>query len=340
MQTKINAEVMKRVNRDRILGLIRKKAVSRAEIARETGLTRAAVSFIVDGLLSEGRITEGKTVESGGGRPAVLLHIDPKFGTAFGISILRNFYKVGLCDYAGKVLKEEEGVVCPENAEKTLADIAEKMEKMLSAAKNPVGIGIVAPGPLDKSRGTLGEVTNFPDWKNRDICTFFRERFGIFTVLDNISNALSRAEFLENPQCGDRYLELIVDSGFGSSLCDRTDGTVKITECELGHTTVKTDGARCGCGNIGCAELYVNEENYFRSEKTQAEFFSALASVICNAENAFSVKTVVLYGFMNDGFKEFSARLAGEIEDRRRNIRLLPSALRGKDVFVACQLIF
>ena len=96
-----NSSLMKAQNRSLCLSLIRQEPLSRAELARKTGLTRAAVSIIVDGLLNEGVIIEGDAVKSLNGRHPTLLHLNPTAFYILGIDILRDGWLLVLTDFVG-----------------------------------------------------------------------------------------------------------------------------------------------------------------------------------------------------------------------------------------------
>lgn len=339
MAQKINSDIMKQNNRKEVLRLIRKEPCSRIKLAEKMGLTRAAISFICEELIAEGFLVEGEKEASIGGRPATVLRLNSDYGVFCGVHFTRSGYVVGVCDFSGNVKKEKKGTVDASNVAGTLQKIQGDLKGLLENENRLIGIGITAPGPLLRKKGTLGDVPNFSAWNQFPLVEYFEKAFGCKCVLDNFSNALAYAECLQNPDCERRYLELIVDSGFGSAVAVVKNG-ISLLECELGHTSVNMFGEKCDCGNIGCAELYVNERKYHGSERERETFYSALASVIVNAGNAFSVKQAVFAGCMTEEFGTFSQTLQTEIEKRgKKGIKLTQTSLNGKEVFVACNLL-
>ena len=339
MAQKINADIMKLNNRKEVIRLVRKGPCSRIKLAEILGLTRAAISFICEELILEGLLVEGEKVASIGGRPATVLRINPNYGVFGGVHFNRNEYAVGVCDFLGVIRKEKRGIVNPLDREGTLNNIQKDLRSLLMGEKNLLGIGIASPGPLSRENGRLGEIPNFSNFNNFNICNYFEKAFNCKCVLDNFSNALAYAEYSKNPNCEKRYLELIIDSGFGSALAISKNG-ISLLECELGHTSVNMFGKKCDCGNIGCAELYVNEIKFNGSKTESEEFYQALASVIVNAVNAYSISQVVFAGCVNNEFEDFSIKLQSELSKRNKdNIRLTQTVLNGKEVFVACNLL-
>lgn len=339
MAQKINSDVMKQSNRKEVLRLIRKKPCSRISLAKKMGLTRATISFICEQLLDEGLLIEGEKEASIGGRPATLLHLNPAFGVFGGVHFSRNEYAVGVCNFAGEVILEKRGKVSSQNAILTLNAISSDLSQLLKDQGRLLGIGVAGPGPLDKKAGCLGNVPNFDKWKNFKIVEFFKQRFGCLCILDNYSNALAYAEYSQNKSCEKKYLELIIDSGFGSSVAIVNSG-VTLLECELGHTSINLYGEKCDCGNVGCAELYVNENKFFGNDEEVEMFYVALSSVIVNAVNSFAVKQVVFAGCVAENFDKFSKSLQIQLEKRNvKDIKLTCTSLKQKELFVACNLI-
>ncbi|MBQ9481139.1 MAG: ROK family transcriptional regulator [Clostridia bacterium] len=338
MQKKINSEVMKSLNKNRIIRLIRELSCSRADLAKNTGLTKAAVSIICEELMERDLIVEGEKDTANPGRPATRLLLNGKYGCFGGIYISRSGFVAGICDFCGNVLAEERGEISGTDAKAIYSNIIFRL-KDLVRTRNLLGVGVTAPGPQDRERGKLLKISNFSAWNDLDLISPLKESFDCPILLDNVSNALARAEFYKNEFCGKKYLELIIDDGFGSSLAEVAD-EIKLRECELGHTTVNMRGERCDCGNIGCAELYVNEKRFYSPDTADRDlFFDALAAVIANAVNGFSAEKVVFQGSVFKDFDGFAKTLTERLQGRLKKIPdFVRSALNRQETFVACNL--
>ncbi len=99
-----NAAYTKLYNKKKILSIIQRQAVSRAEIARQIGLTRAAVSIIVDEFISEGIVIVGGTKEAAKGRRPLLLDINPQSYYSIGLNISRDNCCCGIVNIKGEVI--------------------------------------------------------------------------------------------------------------------------------------------------------------------------------------------------------------------------------------------
>lgn len=338
MAHKINADVMKQSNRKEVLRLIRKEPCSRVRLAERMGLTRASISFICEELLNEKMLVEGEKEESRGGRRGTILALNPAFGVYGGAYIRRTGYTVGVCDFSGAIKAEKQGKADKDDPKKTLERIVRDLKELLKGEENLLGVGIASPGPLDKQSGKLKKVANFSGWNGLALREYFEKEFSCRCELDNVSNALAKAEFSQNKNCGKRYLELIIDEGFGSAIA-HVSGGIKIEECELGHASVDMNGKKCDCGNLGCAELFVNEGKYRGNDKERKEFYAALASAITSAANALFIRQVVFAGVVAEDFDRFEEKIRPELSKRGAEIELTETALSKKEVFVACNLV-
>lgn len=97
-----NADYTREYNRKAVLRILRRQAMSRAELARATGLTRAAASLIVEELLNAGVVTELAPQSAGRGRSATPLALRPDSYYALAVDLARKGCTVGLCDIGGQ----------------------------------------------------------------------------------------------------------------------------------------------------------------------------------------------------------------------------------------------
>uniref|UniRef100_UPI0035AB87EF ROK family protein n=1 Tax=Streptomyces antimicrobicus TaxID=2883108 RepID=UPI0035AB87EF len=116
-----------------------------------------------------------------------------------------------------------------------------------------LGVGVAAPGPLDRRGGVLGRVTGYPEWAGFALREVLEERLGLPVVLDKDTNAGAAA--LGSGDSGDSVY-LHVGSGVGAGLC--LGGEVyrggRSGAGEFGHQVLLLDGPPCRCGARGCVE--------------------------------------------------------------------------------------
>ena len=271
MAKNINLGLMRLDNKAQVLKLVRRGFYSRADIARHTGLTRAAVTSIVDELISQGIIKEMASQKMVGigvkGRAPVPLAVVPSAFVVVGIYLSRNTIMVGLTDFGGRTFEK---TVIPfdkkEDATLVMNTACSILDKYLtSVSKHKVlGIGVAMPGPVDKKNGIILNPPNLTNWWGFEMGKYLIERYHLPVRIDDNSNALALAELTDRDHDSDNSFSIVVDeSGIGGSAVlngELYTGPVGVAS-NIGHTTVDVNGERCSCGNIGCAELYASTKN-------------------------------------------------------------------------------
>lgn len=362
----LNAAEMKSFNRRLILDHLRQESISRAELARRTGLTRAAIGVIADQLLQDGILREGRTQQAFGGigRKSQELEIHPDAFYSIGLNISRHNFSVGLSDFAGNIHSRIHKSLDPDmSSHDILEKIWVELAPFVSAPLLPgrlLGLGITAPGPIDARRGMILNPPNFEKWSNVPIVDFFAGQMTQKVLLENNGNALALAEKTYGLKgLYVSFLELVVDTGVGAGLIINNE-LFKGTEGfgnEIGHTTIQLNGPRCSCGNFGCVELYASIPNLVATVKRtdvtllswqaiadqasegstraraaldlEAEY---LACAIVNAVNVLDVQAVVLTGDIAYHAEELNRIISRKVNERfiargAKRIEILSSRL-------------
>lgn len=258
---------MKAINKSTLLKLIKLHApISRAELAKRTGLTRATVSSLVEQLLSEHWITETGIGASSGGRKPTMLEIDNKAGYAIGIDLRATNILCIVADMGGRIVRKSlypyERSADAERVWQQLADIAAGERESLPASPlGLLGVGIGVHGFVEYSSSRIVFVPH-TGWKRLEWKGRLEERLGVPVIIDNEANlaALGELEYGAAADCTD-MLYLSVASGIGAGLVlhgelFRGNGGFA---GEVGHTTIEMNGRPCSCGNKGCWETYASE---------------------------------------------------------------------------------
>jgi N-acetylglucosamine repressor len=261
-----NIQDVKSDNRSLIFEHVRSSGgISRAELARRTGLTPSTVTNIVKELIQLGLIRENGFLPSSGGRRPARLQINAQWGFLVGVYLGRSFISARLTDLnLGTVAsRRTESSSLSEPVEVTVPALLTMIRELISDADVPqdriIGIGICAPGPLDPREGVFTTVPNFPGWNDVPLARIVEEETGVRTILDNDATACALAEqWFGIAQDMNTFVYILADSGVGGGIV--IDGELYHGQHdiggEIGHTTVDLHGERCGCGNVGCLELY------------------------------------------------------------------------------------
>lgn len=248
-------------NRTQVLqALYRGEGLSRADLARELGLTRVTISDVVAELIAEGLVLElGLRADSRPGKPATLLDINREGFQVIGVDLSSSVtFRGAVTDLSGTVAHWEEvdvaGLTGPEAAEAA----ARLVDALIARADKPlIGVGVGSPGLVDAE----GVVLSAPGlvWSRIDLQSFLAERAGLPVIVANDANA---AVLAERTFCGgsDDMIVVRIGRGVGSGLIvagHPVNGS-RWAAGEIGHVVVGTDeGDPCACGKRGCLETWI-----------------------------------------------------------------------------------
>ena len=126
--------------------------------------------------------------------------------------------------------------------------------------KDFLGIGVGAPGPLDRANGLVITTPNL-GWTNFPLRDVIAERVGLPATLDNDANCATLGEWwLGAAKGGRNVVGMTIGTGIGGGLI--LDGQLyhgsSDVAGEIGHMTIDVNGRHCGCGNYGCLEAYAS----------------------------------------------------------------------------------
>jgi N-acetylglucosamine repressor len=232
--------------------------ISRAEVARSTGLTRTTVSDLVGDLLDDGIVEEVGRGPSSGGKAPILLSIIDDARQVIGLDLGENTFAGALVNLRGDVRRVVEQPIAGRNADDALATVFRLVDELLAdASATPLGIGVGTPGLVDTRTGTILWAVNL-DWQNLPLGGLLMERYGLPVNVANDSQAAALAEYTFGADARQRtnLVTIKVGRGIGAGLVlngslFQGDG---FGAGEIGHVAVVDDGAACRCGRFGCLE--------------------------------------------------------------------------------------
>jgi glucokinase len=161
-------------------------------------------------------------------------------------------------------LPERGGAEVLERAVRAIEESMEEVFRRSDATRTDVvGVGIGAPGPLNRKTGLLVEAPNL-GWTNFPIRDLVAQGLGLPATLDNDANCATFGEWwLGAGQGAKALVGLTLGTGIGGCLV--VDGEIyhgaSDVAGEFGHTTIDSTGRRCKCGNYGCLEAYASGPN-------------------------------------------------------------------------------
>ena len=233
-------------------------ARSRADVARETGLTRVTVSDLVAELIGEGLVVElGQREDARPGKPATLIDVDR---TGFHIVSLdlseHTRFRGAVVDLDGSIVARAEVALDGATGERAYELVAELLDGLLALTQTRVlGIGVGSPGVVD-SHGVVRSAPNL-GWTGLALQERLASAFHLPVHVANDANVAALAEHGTTP--GDLIL-VKVGHGVGAGLIvgGRPVLGSGFAAGEIGHVVVGTDdGPRCACGKHGCLEAWL-----------------------------------------------------------------------------------
>src|SRR6478672_4615306 len=260
-------ESLRELNRLRVVDALRRHGtLSRADIARVTGLSRSTISTLVADLQEHGFIIEIAEEEPprtlGQGRPPVLLRLDPSAGIAVGVDFDHTHVRVAVSDLSRTLVAEASVETDVDHDAPHALDVAADLvrgalDEAGVDAGRVLGVGVALAGPVDQAHGRLYDSSILADWQGVDTEAELRERLGVPVHIDNDANLGALAEVTLGAGRSARaaiYVQMSSGIGAGLIVDGRPYRGAAGVAGEIGHVTVDEQGMLCRCGNRGCLE--------------------------------------------------------------------------------------
>ena len=255
------SETARDINRRIVLNLIRSHhPISRADLARHSGLQRSTVSIIIEQLIKERWVTEGANGHTPRGRRPRFLHLNKARVGVIGVSIRPAMTSIALADLDAQFIAQE-SLPTAATPEQFVRELVPRLRNLIAMRPEITceGIGVSLPGRVDLATQRLAFVPNLA-WGDFDLKTPLEDALGLPVELENAANACALAEvwFGRHTEGVRNLIALTVSEGIGTGLIlnhQLVRGSTG-TAGEFGHTTIVEGGLQCGCGNRGCWEIY------------------------------------------------------------------------------------
>ena len=170
--------------------------ISRAELARETHLTKTTVSNIVSDLLKENLVAEVGLGPSVGGKPPMLLAVVDNSRQLIGLDLANSEFRGSVLDLRGNILHRAKLPVPTQDGRFMLELVYELVDILLPKVTRPLlGIGIGSPGLMDAPSGVVRQAINL-DWLNLPLRDLLQEKYNVPVYLANDSHTAALAEYV------------------------------------------------------------------------------------------------------------------------------------------------
>lgn len=236
--------------------------LSRAEIARSLGLSRASLTRAMRILVSQRLVVEvGTDVRGATGRPSELLQVSSGQWEFLGIKLTKDRLYAAVTDLGGRVLALHEEAIDDTAAEPLAEQITLVLDRLRDAHPAICAIGVSLPGDVMVRAGeSVVAASVFLGWHEVPFARMLEERTGIATFTANDVHALTAKEHWFGAGAGRGSMVLVtVGEGLGLGLI--ANGQVSTGEHgrlgRIGHLPVLGGGPDCGLGHAGCASSYL-----------------------------------------------------------------------------------
>lgn len=253
------SETARDINRRIVLNLIRKnQPISRASLARRSGLQRSTVSSITEQLIEERWVSEGAIGHVPRGRKPTFLNLNSERFGIIGVDIRSGVTHLAVASLDARFVAQE-SISTSSNPEEFIARLGRRICDLMRAhpRSSYEGIGISIPGRIDSKTNRIVFAPSL-GWGEVDIKTPLERATGLKVELENAANACALAELWSGRHAeGVRNLAVVtVSEGIGVGMIingQLVKGSTGVAG-EFGHVSLVENGIQCRCGNQGCWE--------------------------------------------------------------------------------------
>lgn len=347
-----NQELIRDMNYHKILdAIIREDCISRADLAKQLGLTKATVSSQVQNLLDDGLVEETGTTKTSKGRHPIILSFRGTSAYALSLDIGPKRISLLLSDLLGQHCCSRQIHWNPHKND--LLPLLYEMIDSLPARPKLAGICLGIHGVVQDDDIRF---TPYYDLEGAPLKEQLQQRYGLPVFIENEANLSALGEKTFSHKVSN-LVNISVHSGIGlgiimdGKLYTGADGFAG----EFGHTIVEPNGRPCPCGNHGCIEQYASESavvqeynrhkniksgtiddlvyDYLNKESAALSaidaFVSYMAIGINNIVNIFNPQLIVINSAVTSRLPDVTAQICGKLSNRMsRECRIVPSTLQ------------
>jgi predicted NBD/HSP70 family sugar kinase len=241
---------------------------SRLDLAASTGLSPATVGNVMSELLKDKIVIGNGQIDSGGGRPAVLVKVNPDRAAVIGVDVGEtgaaielfdlNLHKLAAVEKPWRLPKESPGSLVALIAN----GVTEVLAQTGTQARRLLGIGVGVPGVVVDDGEEYVYAPSL-GWEKIPLLQLLRAALPAPVMLDNGAKTMGRAELWFGARRDARHMAVVLlGTGVGAAMF--SDGALyrgsTSSAGEWGHTSLVVGGRRCRCGATGCLEAYVGAQ--------------------------------------------------------------------------------
>lgn len=288
---------LKEQNRELVLKiLLESSRISRAEIARVTGLSRATVSDMVAELINEGLIVEVGLGVSIGGKLPILLSVADDARFMIALDLAYNHFRGAVVDLRGQIRQIISLPASGYDGEQAIEATFSIIDQLVRLPyPSFVGIGVGAPGLVNSRDGIVVHAVNL-NWRDLPLGPMLKERYGLPVVVQNDCQAAAMGEFIfGGPRPASQNMVVVrVGQGIGAGII--LDGKIFQGDGggagEIGHVVMAhSKGLPCRCGKSGCLETLASSRAVLQRAQTLAG--TGVKTVLSGTEGVLTLDQLV-----------------------------------------------
>jgi N-acetylglucosamine repressor len=242
-------------------------AISRADLARLTRLTRTTVSDVVSNLIERGLVEEVGQGRSSGGRTPTLLTVVDDSRHLVGVNLMSSELSGALVNLRGAIQRRARRSYQSSDIVSLLPQVYDLIDELIGAATSPLlGIGISTPGLMDTTTGVVRRAVNF-GWRDLPLRDLIQSRYNLPVHLGNGAHMAALTEYTFGSSQNRKNL-IVIHAGQGIGAGIILNGQLFYGDAygagEIGHVVVAENGRRCMCGNYGCLETVADSREIVR----------------------------------------------------------------------------
>src|SRR5437764_8077433 len=314
-----SSEVVRDINRRIVLNLIRtRQPISRADLARVSGMQPSTISLIVEQLIGDNWVIEREMGRLPRGRRPTFLRLNDE-RVIIGVDIRPNQTIVALADANGKFTAEE-NIVTTRDPERTFGPLVECLHGMIRACngRKIEGIGVSVAGRFNSSSDRLVFAPNL-GWRDVEIGSRIKEATGLNVELENAANACALAAvwFDHGNPCRN-LVAITVSEGIGAGILSNGQLVRGANGMggEFGHVQLDPNGPECNCGSRGCWEAFASNRAamryYENGSAPAARSFEEVVSLAEQGDVTASRALEKMAQYLGKGMRIIVAGLAPE----------------------------
>jgi predicted NBD/HSP70 family sugar kinase len=308
----------RQINRNLVFNLIRtRQPISRADLARVSGLQRSTISLIVEDLIRERWVLEGSTGRLPRGRRPTFLELNHQ-RAVIALDIHPAQTTVAVADLGGRIVAQNV-VALPSDPNKAITSIVAAIRKLIAdhSDKSFDGVGISLPGRADPQLKKPIFAPNV-NWPVQSIKSKIHRATGLRVEIDNVANACALSEVWFGDSDGVQDLVVVnVSEGIGTGIFSngRLLRGANGMAGEFGHVEMEQDGHPCGCGGRGCWETVASNRaglRYYReiSGNGGPQSFTALVKMAQADDKNAILALEKMSSFLGRGLRMIASALA------------------------------